>query len=319
MTARSARTRVLLDTDIGDDIDDALALGLILACPELELVGVTTVFGNTVARARQARTILAAAGRPEIPVAAGCGAGMTTRPPEQGGRRAYLEGHLPNQDPSCWPEERLPALDRRHGVDLIVDAIMAGDGDIIPITIGAMTNLAMALVKEPRLAAKIPKIAVMAGEFRAYHIEWNIRCDPEAAAIVTRSGIPIDWTPFYIGEAARFAPEHFARLDASRSPLARQLVASIKAWQQGGTHLPWMFDPMSVATIVRPELCTWRTGLVDVELAGSGTYGCTTFAKDAANAKPGPHRVAWDVERDAALTFFLDRITANGAAAASAR
>ena len=65
------KTRVILDTDIGDDIDDALALGLILASPELDLVGVTTVFGNTVARARQARTILAVAGRPEVPVAAG--------------------------------------------------------------------------------------------------------------------------------------------------------------------------------------------------------------------------------------------------------
>src|ERR1700742_5181230 len=103
--------KIILDTDIGDDIDDALALGLILGCPEVELVGVTTVFSNVVARARQARSVLASAGKQfkSIPVCAGCGGSMASRPLHN--LKDYLEDRLPNQDPSCLPESELLPLD----------------------------------------------------------------------------------------------------------------------------------------------------------------------------------------------------------------
>src|SRR5262245_53679777 len=129
-------TRIILDTDIGDDVDDALALALLCACPELELVGVTTVFGNVVARARQALTILTTAGPQfaRIPVAAGCGASMASRPMQN--IKAYLEDQLPNQDATCLPESELPPLDSRHAVNFILDSVRSGDGDIVPITIG---------------------------------------------------------------------------------------------------------------------------------------------------------------------------------------
>ncbi|MBA2479640.1 MAG: nucleoside hydrolase [Planctomycetes bacterium] len=324
MTAASLPTaakpqKIILDTDIGDDIDDALALGLIIACPELDLVGVTTVYGNTVARARQARSILATAGGRfrDIPVAAGCGATMSTRPPKNGGTVAYLANTLPNQDASCLPEAQLPKLDSRHGVDFLIETIMAGNGDIVPVTIGAMTNLAMALVKEPRIAAKIPRIVAMAADFKKQFSEWNIRCDPEAAALVFSSGIPIDITTFEMGIIAKFDRSHIDRLRAGTSPLAKQLSKTVDPWCELHKDTPALFDPFAVATMIKPELAHWKQGTVEVELRGERTYGYTIFTEDAAGAsQPGKHRVTWSTDRTIALEYYLERVLGKGAATA---
>ncbi len=298
--------KILLDTDIGDDVDDALALALICAMPELELLGVSTVFGNVVARAKQARSILAVAGgaHRNIPVAAGCGAGLGSRPLDS--IAAYLEGRIPNQDGACLPEAQLPKLDTRHGVDLIIETIMAGAGDIIPVTIGAMTNLAVALTKERKIAAKIPKIVVMAAEVKSAFAEWNIRCDPEAASIVFQSGIPIDVTTWEMGHIASFDNSHIERLKASKRPMGIHLMETIEYWRkQSGQHnMPSLFDPLAIATMVHPQLIQWKQGHISVELQGSTTYGFTTFNEDA----KGKHRVAWSVDRDSALNFYIDRV-----------
>jgi inosine-uridine nucleoside N-ribohydrolase len=303
---------VILDTDIGDDIDDALALGLICASPELELLGVTTVFGNVAARARQARTVLKVAGPQfgRVPVCAGCGASMASRPNH--GAKAYLEGHLPNQDSSCLPEAELPPLDPRHAVNFLIDTILGGDGDIVPITIGAMTNLAAAMVLDRRIVAKIPRIVVMAAEFKGSFPEWNIVCDPEAAHIVFSSGVPIHVTTWDIGHTVRFNASHVERLAAGSGALAKRLSMAVAAWQAAHRQTPWpepmpsLYDPMAVATIVQPDLCTWETGTVSVELQGAHTYGMTTLQRD----KAGPHRVAWDADREKCLEFYLGRILA---------
>jgi purine nucleosidase len=301
--------KIILDTDIGDDIDDALALGLILGCPEVELVGVTTVFSNVVARARQARSVLAAAGKKfaTIPVCAGCGGSMASRPIHN--LQDYLENKLPNQDSSCLPESELHPLDSRHGVDFLVEKLSAGD--VIPVTIGAMTNLAMAFVKDWNLTKKVPRILAMAGEFRHPFAEWNIKCDPEAAHIIFSSGIPIDVIPWEVGMQATFGQDHLDRLNASTKPLSRRLATAINAWQMSWSEndtkpkpMPHLFDPMTIATYIHPELCTWKRGTVKVELQGQDTYGFTTFKEDPS----GLHNVAWDVKRDEALGFWFDRI-----------
>lgn len=306
--------KVILDTDIGDDIDDALALALICASPELDLVGVTTVFGNTPARTRQALTELVIAGRPDVPVATGCGATMASRKNESPNGRL---DNVPNQDGTCLPAAQLPKPDPRHGVDFLIETIMSGAGDIIPITIGGLTNMAMALVKEPRLVQKIPKIVAMAAEFRQSMPEWNIVCDPEAAQLVFASGIPMDVTTFHIGISAQFRNEDLARLAASPVPLAQYLHRAISAWQAHNRNphhepMPSLFDPLAVATMIQSDLCTWRQGAVSVELQGQSTYGYTHF-----NARAdGKHRVAWDVDRDRAINWYLDRILGYRMAAA---
>lgn len=300
-------TKIILDTDVGDDIDDAIAIGLITRSPELELVGITTVYANTEARSRQARSILVTAGGDwqRIPVAAGCGGTMSSR--TWRGFDDYLKNGLPNQDPESLPEAKLPRPDQRHAVEFLIETLMAGNGDIIPVTIGATTNLAMAMVKEPRIIAKIPRIVAMAGEFRNLMGEWNVILDAEAFGILLRSGIPMDITPWHVGHVASWTPEHVAQLATAASPLARFLHRTIEAWRAGWTNpqaMPSLFDPLAVATMFKPELCTWKRGTVTVELQGQATYGYTQFKDDAA----GRHRVAWDVERMPALDFVLSRI-----------
>lgn len=305
--------KIILDTDIGDDIDDALALGLICASPELELLGVTTVFGNVAARARQARTILHVAGErfARIPVAAGCGAAMASR--DTVGARAYLGNELPNQDSTCLPEERLAPLDRRHAVNFLIETIMAGAGDIIPVTIGPLTNLAAAIVLENRILAKIPRVVMMAAEFKRPMAEYNIRCDPEAAHLVLASGLPIDLITWDIGDTVKFDRSHVQRLATAPGPLASRLAAAVAAWQKACLHwnpdpLPSLYDPMAVAALIRPELMTWKPGNVSVELRGESTYGYTTLAPAGAGKEPR-HRVAWTADRQASLDFYLDRVS----------
>ncbi len=303
--------KVILDTDIGDDVDDVMALGLILASPELELLGVTTVFRNTMARAKQARTVLRVAGREDVPVAIGCG-DVLARDVDYLGNQdhpfmGYLRGDLPNQDSTCLPENELPACDPRHGVDFLIETILAGAGDITLITIGSMTNLGMALVKEPKIRAKIPKIISMAGAFDG-RPEWNIRCDPLAARIVADSDIPVDWIPLDVTTRVKFDTERIERLRDCDKPLAKKMMDSIDAWQAHsgwGDGLPVMHDPLAVATMLQ-ELVEWKTGRVDVVTDAGPALAWTIFRPD----KNGKHRYAHKVDPAATLDFWLERITA---------
>ncbi len=300
---------LILDTDIGDDIDDALALALILATPQLDLRAVTTVWGDTVARSRQARTLLRLANRPEIPVAAGCGGSLA---------RSFLprticdhaepwhlarEHVAPNQDGECLPEAQLPPLDRRHAIQVLIEGLT---GEVVPVTIGAMTNLAAALVADVGLAQRIPRLVCMAAEFRTPFAEWNIRCDPEAARLVFTAGFPVEVIPWHIGMRCTFTEAELATMDAIGTPSARWLHRCVSRWRSYNKNrdLPHLYDPMAVAILSRPDLCEWRQGRVTVECQGEGTYGFTQFHEDAA----GPHRIAWEVDRDAAIAYYLERL-----------
>ena len=306
--------KLILDTDIGDDIDDALALGLVLSAPELELVGLTTVFKNTHARSRQARTVLLSAGHDDIPVAQGCGAVMSVR--RSYGfdpRQALLEGELPNQDASALSDAELPPQDKRHAADFIIDTLMQGSGDITVATIGAMTNLAMAMTLEPRILAKIPEVVIMAGCFNAHVSEWNIMCDPIAAAIVCESGVPLRIIPLDVTMQVKFRQSDMDALRVSKRPLAQRLLSAIEAWRQHSgwadrvDGLPVMHDPLAIATMIDDSLVTWRTGKVSIELNGEHSYGYTLFQEDPA----GHHRYANTVVPQKALDLWIQRVAAD--------
>lgn len=229
--------KIILDTDIGDDIDDALALGLVLSSPDLDLVGVTTVFKNTVARSKLARTVLKVAGKSDVPVPAGCGAILSPRA-EVGfdPRQGYLDGELPGQGAASLPEGELPPLDPRHAVDFIIDTVLAGSEDITLVTIGAMTNVAMAITKEPRVISRISRIVSMAGAFDRSYSEWNVRCDPVATALLLTSGIPMDIVGLDVTTKVQLRKEDLTVLRQSESPLVQKLVESMDLWVQ---HSGW--------------------------------------------------------------------------------
>lgn len=315
------RIPIILDTDIGDDVDDALALGLICRSPELDLRAITTVFNNTFARVRQAQTILKIVGHKDIPVAAGCGSSLTTplklwnrNPGIVGGKTfQYPEYHYVmrtklNQESACLPESELAGPDSRHAVDLLIETYMKSEEKITLVTIGAMTNVAMALVKEPLLKTKIPKIVAMAGAFDRLSAEWNIACDPWAAHIVLSSGIPVRLIGLDVTTKCQFDKDDMARLDASKDPLARNLSEAVRGWgtEQGPSmhFLPMLHDPLAVMTIFKPDICTMQVGTATVELVSQKAFGFTYFDRQ----ENGPHEVCFTVKSREALDLWFERI-----------
>jgi len=305
---------VWLDTDIGDDTDDIFALALICASPELALAGVSTVFGETKERARLAQTLLATTGRPaaRTPVVAGCGHPLpgTASPistPVYSPNGPMARGPI-SQLPCARPASRLPRARRTHAVDALAAHLRAHPGKTVPVTIGALTNLATLLLREPGLQAAIPRLVVMGGEFKRPMWEWNIRCDPLAAACVVESGLPIDFIPWDIGMACTVTRAQVARLFAGRSPTSRLLSRAVRLWRKSKsspspTELPHLFDPMAVSVLLHPEWFTWRRGRVEV-LFTPEKFSHTRFTPDPA----GPHCVAWKVRNPRAVEAVWARI-----------
>lgn len=296
-------TAIILDTDPGDDIDDAYAIALACRSPALDLRAITTVYGDTVERARLARSLLVAAGRPDIPVAAGCAGGMSVRHGDGLEKINSRSGF--NQAGVGLPEAELPAMDRRHAIDLIIDTVMSGNGDIAVATIGAMTNVAMALVKEPRLRQRIPRIIAMAGEFDRGFSEWNIRCDPVAAEILFSSGIPMEVSPWMIGKVCTMTAPEVDAFCAGGDPLREAVATCTRSWMAAHPgNRPHLYDPVALAAHIDPSLCTWKTGTVTVETNGVTTYGFTHFREHA----DGKHRVQVGVDRERAMAAILSGI-----------
>ncbi len=296
---------VWLDTDIGDDTDDIFALALICASPELQLAGVSTVFGETVERARLAQTVLQMNGRTTVPVAAGCGYPLLGT----GHHTLFPNGPMPRepnpQAPCAFPAAQLPPLSRLHAVDLLARHLRTHPGKTIPIAIGALTNLATLLLHDAEAARKIPRLVVMAGEFRKNMWEWNIHCDPQSAACVAQSDLPIDFIPWQIGMTCTVSRTQLDRLFASRTPTGKLLTRAVRLWRKAKkVHLmPHLFDPMAVAVVLHPEWFEWRRGRVTVSFAPA-TFSHTHFTLDP----KGPHRVAWNVKAGPAVRTVWSRI-----------
>jgi purine nucleosidase len=217
----SAR-KIIIDTDPGQD--DAFAILLALGSPELEVVAVTAVAGNAPLSKteRNARQILELAGRPDIRVAPGCARPMIR--PLKTAEYVHGDSGLEGWDP---PAPSTPALGV-HGVDLIIDTVMAApEGEITLCPLGPLTNIAMALVKEPRIAPRIREIVLMGGgHFEGGNItpsaEFNIFVDPHAAHVVFTSGAPLTMAPIDCTYKAILTPAWLKRLRGlgTRAPLA---------------------------------------------------------------------------------------------------
>jgi purine nucleosidase len=176
-----SKHNILIDTDIGDDIDDALALALALCSPEIELLGVTTVFVDTQERALLAAHVLRVFGREDIPVASG--------------QQVPL---LPRHRPSGVPQAAMLdtcvisyELSSYSGPELIIQAATTHHGNLILLCLGPLTNVATALIIEPRLFLAIRNIVMVGGTSGFPFPEWNVRSDAQAAKIILASGIPV--------------------------------------------------------------------------------------------------------------------------------
>jgi len=289
---------ILIDTDIGDDIDDALALALALTSPEVDLRAVTTVFGDVATRTRLALKLLAAYGRPDIPVGTGRGAPLMGPPPT----------HTPNQAIVLEEGEELPEPSGHPADELIRRTAHEAAGRLVIITIGAMTNMALALLREPRLARQA-RLIVMGGVVGQQLAEWNIRCDPEAARICLESGIPTTLVGLDVTMKCQMGEADVNALAARGTAATALLDAMVGAWSgsadgQRRRKCPILHDPLAVAVAFRPELVTVQQRKVAVETRGEFTRAFTVATQsDKPNAS-----VCLDVDSAAFLRLFMGRI-----------
>jgi len=295
------RRKIIIDTDIGDDIDDALAIAFALNSPEVDLIGITTVFRNTDARAKIAVNLLNLAGR-NIPVYAGCGQPIVNR-------EDVL--HIPCQFSDDM--NRFTYNKDIHGVDYIINTVMESDGDITLVPIGPLTNIGMAILKCPELKTKLKEIVLMGGCFYSHFNEWNIFCDPEAARIVFESGISIKAIGLDVTLKCRLSENDLKIFDSSTSPVAKFLSELIRRWRNVTKSLPILHDPLAVCTVFNDNIFEMQNEKIIVEIKGEHTRG-TTFNKtglnwSVSNKIVDSHvKVAKDVDEEAFVKLFMERI-----------
>jgi inosine-uridine nucleoside N-ribohydrolase len=286
---------VILDTDIGDDIDDAFCLALMLRSPEIQIKAVSTVMGDVRHRAAMCIELCRAAGV-NVPVLTGCVWPISPKPNVDWSKPRF--NHKSSLD-----ENKLEEIK----IGYAANAMINESTDRI-FTIGAMSNLAVALAMKPDLKDKT-RLMAMAGEWvRPNFVEWNIRCDPEAAFHVCNSGTKADFIPWSIGPATQLLKDDVARLEASSDPVVKVLVDFLHQFKKHVPDKANMYDPMTVVALLRPDLFEWRTGRVSIELKDEKLYGLTHFAPD----DNGPHRVAFGVKGNEAKEFMMNRLLGKG-------
>ncbi len=295
--------KIILDTDIGDDVDDALALAFALLCGEIELVGVTTVFRDTARRAELACCVLDALGRGDVPVYAGLGKPLFDTASKG---QAAIEKHRPRQMAAIrrYPGPSQPAEER--AVDFIVETVMGGAGDITLVPIGPLTNIAAALTVEPRLARKMT-ICLMGGCVGRMRAEWNILCDPEAAHVVFGAGAPITMVGLDVTEKCRLDTAQVQAIGDAGRPINRLCLDLIQLWREdSGREHPILHDPLAVAMVFDPTFCETRSGAIHVETCSDRLNGATVPVRSddvEANAE-----VCVDVDSGRFVSFFVETL-----------
>lgn len=315
--------RMLLDTDPG--IDDALALFLALAAPDAQLEGVTTVSGNVHVNltTRNALALLEAAGRADIPVARGCDRPLVREPVIAD----YVHGRNGLGEVSL-PEPRQQAL-AMHAVDFLIEKILAAPGEMTLVPIGPLTNIALAVRREPRIAQMVREVVIMGGALRVPGnvtpvSEFNIYADPHAAHIVLHAGWPLRLVPLDATKQAQLQREQLRALASGGHPVTRLIEQVVTYYldvfgdPRGLTSFT-MHDPLCLAAAIRPDLLTWQSAYVDVELQGKLTLGQTVAyfdrLEDVDPALEGAHRsntqAAVGVDSEQFLALYMERIRAH--------
>jgi len=305
--------KIIIDTDPGQD--DAVAILLALASPELEVLGVVAVAGNVPLShtERNARRIVELAGRRDVPVYAGCVRPMV--------RKLVTAEHVHGEtglDGFPIPDPSLP-LQKQHGVDFIVDTLLAhAPGEVTLCTLGPLTDIAMALVKAPEIAPRIREIVMMGGAyFEVGNItptaEFNIYVDPEAADVVMQSGVPIVMAPL---DLTHRVLSMRARIEAIRAigNKAGAAVAGLLSFSEkfdltkyGSLGAP-LHDPCVIAYLLRPNLFTGRQINVSIETNSALTLGMTVADWWLITDRPRNVKYLRDADADGFYALLTERL-----------
>ena len=305
--------RIIIDTDPGQD--DAAAILLALASPEIEVLGLTVVAGNVplALTARNARKICELAGRPDIPVFAGCDRPLV--------RTLVTAEHVHGKtglDGVELPEPATP-LQERHAVDFIVETLRrepAGTVTLVPL--GPLTNVATALRQAPDIAERIAGIVLMGGAyFEVGNItpaaEFNIYVDPEAAADVFKCGAPITVLPLDATHKALVTRERNEAFRALGTPVGRAMASWTEFFERydrekyGSEGAP-LHDPTTIAYLLAPEIFFGRHVNVEIETVSELTRGMTVADWWGVTKRPRNATFIGGLDAEAFFALLTERI-----------
>lgn len=305
--------KILFDTDPG--IDDACAILLALASPELSIEGLSIVHGNCSLQqaTRNALSILELANASRIPVAVGCELPLvqpSLLAPETHGNTGLGYAELPE------PRTR-PVI--QHGIDFLIEKILASPGEVTLVAIGPLTNVALAIRQEPRIIRAVKDVIVMGGAIRYEGNttalgEFNTFVDPHAAHMVYHSGMPITLVPLDVTYQCVLTSDDVKRIRQVDSPVTKFVEASTNFYMEfhdsyQGIQGCVINDPLALALTFAPELCTYQELYVDVDIAGSVSMGKTIGDFYNYGKKPANMKVALGVRPRDFIDLFVDRIT----------
>jgi len=312
------RRAIVLDTDMASDVDDALCLALALASPELEIVGITSVGRESRLRARVTRRLLELAGRTEIPVFAGC------RVPLLAGSGFNWFGH---EGEGILEPGSDPPLASEHAVDALLELSRRHPGLEI-VAVGPLTNLAVALAKEPDFAARVGRLSVMGGHLREvsyrgrvfpHGVDYNLCADPHASLLVLRSGIPTRLVTADVTLCTWLHEEDVSRIERAGSAFHAALARALRIWtpvqrrlfdQPGAApadNAAFLHDPLTLACVYDEAFC----GFEKLEIEPAIEAGVFRTHERAAPTKASfPMRCATTVDAARFCRHFVERVLA---------
>lgn len=268
------KQKVLIDTDIGDDIDDALAIALGTKLENVQIIGVTTVFRDTCARARIARHLLSLAGREDIPVYAGSCNGLSRK-----NEKVELCQMTPDIDTHQWDAVNAAQAETDDGesaVEFILEMARRYGKELVILGIGPMTNLAKAIRKAPEVMNGVGKIVIMGGTYFEHHLEWNVLCDVEAAAVVYSGCDNLYCVGFDVTNQTTVSyMEHQEMMRQTGDKLRDYLAQLVRLWSRNVWHSPTLHDPLAMYYISNPEVLQMKQAKILVETEGGYTRGMT--------------------------------------------
>jgi inosine-uridine nucleoside N-ribohydrolase len=297
---------ILLDCDPGHD--DAIALLLALASPEVELLGVTTVAGNqTLAKTTaNAIRILEFAGRSDVPVAAGAAQPLVREPFVA----AYVHGETGLDGPDLPPAQGAPLA--THAVDFLAETIRSSPRPVTLVPIGPLTNVALLLALHPDVRPE--RIVLMGGAIAEGNVtpaaEFNIWCDPEAAARVFASGIDVTMIGLDVTHKAIFTPAHSGRLAGRTGGLVTELLRFYDRFHREVYDFDGspIHDAVAVAHVLNADLVGTLKRNVEIEIASELCRGRTVVDLWKRTDREPNARVGVDIDADGFLELLVERL-----------
>ena len=305
--------KIIIDTDPGQD--DAVAILLALASPELDVLGLTAVAGNVplALTEKNARKICELAGRPETRVFAGAVRPLT--------RPLVTAEHVHGRTGLDGPELPDPTmkLETQHAVDFIVEKMMAEPvGTVTLCPLGPLTNIALAMIREPAIVPRIREIVLMGGGYFEQgnvtpSAEFNIYVDPHAADVVFRSGVPIVMMPLDVTHKAlttNMRIDAFRALGTAVGKATAELLDFFDRYdeQKYGTEGGPLHDPCVIAWLLNPDLFAGKHCNVEIETASELTMGATVVDWWGVTGRPKNAVVMRDIDADGFFALLAERL-----------